>query len=99
MNCFIGLFIFVIGTVLGSFYNVVGWRLPRGESIVSPPSHCPNCNHKLKILDLIPILSYVFQKGKCRYCHQKIAWYYPIFEFLCGLVFLLCYLVIYCYIF
>ncbi len=93
MNCFIGLFIFVIGTVLGSFYNVVGWRLPREESIVSPPSHCPNCNHKLKILDLIPILSYVFQKGKCRYCHQKIAWYYPIFEFLCGLVFLLCYLV------
>lgn len=93
MNCFIGLFIFVIGTVLGSFYNVVGWRLPREESIVSPPSYCPNCNHKLKILDLIPILSYVFQKGKCRYCHQKIAWYYPIFEFLCGLVFLLCYLV------
>lgn len=79
--------------ILGSFYNVVGWRLPKGESIIYPPSHCPNCNHQLKILDLIPVFSFILQRGKCRYCKNKIAWYYPVFEFLCGIVFMLCYLV------
>lgn len=93
MNYLFCIFFLLLGMILGSFYNVVGWRLPKGESIIYPPSHCPNCNHQLKILDLIPIFSFILQRGKCRYCKNKIAWYYPVFEFLCGIVFMLCYLV------
>lgn len=93
MNYLFCIFFLLLGMILGSFYNVVGWRLPKGESIIYPPSHCPNCNHQLKILDLIPVFSFIFQRGKCRYCKNKIAWYYPVFEFLCGIVFMLCYLV------
>lgn len=93
MQIFYIIFFFILGTVLGSFYNVVGWRLPIGESIVTPPSHCPNCKHRLSAFDLIPILSYIFQKGKCRYCKKHIAWYYPVFELFCGILFALCFLV------
>ena len=64
---------FIIGLFLGSFYNVVGYRLPKGESIVFPPSHCPNCKHRLSALELIPVLSFFIQRGKCRHCHEKIA--------------------------
>ena len=53
---------FIIGTIFGSFYNVVGYRIPKDESIIYPPSHCPKCNHKLKYFELIPILSYIIQK-------------------------------------
>lgn len=83
---------FILGTLLGSFYNVVGWRLPKGESIVSPPSHCPNCNHRLKFWELIPILSFFFQRGKCTSCKQKISWFYPVFEACCGLLFALAFI-------
>ena len=93
MNYLFCIFFLLLGMILGSFYNVVGWRLPKGESIIYPPSHCHNCNHQLKILDLIPVFSFILQRGKCRYCKNKIAWYYPVFEFLCGIVFMLCYLV------
>lgn len=93
MNYLFCIFFLLLGMILGSFYNVVGWRLPKGESIIYPPSHCPNCNHQLKILDLIPIFSFILQRGKCHYCKNKIAWYYPVFEFLCGVIFMLCYLV------
>lgn len=93
MNYLFCIFFLLLGMILGSFYNVVGWRLPKGESIIYPPSHCPNCNHQLKILDLIPVFSFILQRGKCRYCKNKITWYYPVFEFLCGIVFMLCYLV------
>jgi len=82
---------FALGTVLGSFYNVVGYRLPKGESIVYPSSHCPNCKHKLKPWELIPILSFVIQLGKCNVCKQKISYFYPIFELLGGVLFLLSY--------
>lgn len=87
MTIYYALCFFILGTLLGSFYNVVGWRLPRGESIVSPPSHCPNCNHKLKFWELLPILSFFLQRGKCTSCKQKISWFYPIFEACCGLLF------------
>lgn len=87
--CFV---FFIFGTVLGSFFNVVGYRLPRNESIVYPPSHCPNCNHRLKMGELIPIFSYLIQGGKCKNCHKHISLYYPIFEALCGLAFLLAYI-------
>ena len=85
--CVIGMFI--IGAVFGSFFNVVGYRLPKGESIITPPSHCPNCNHRLKWYELFPIISFFIQKGKCRKCKEKISWFYPIFETVCGLLFAL----------
>ncbi len=94
MQIFIYLMIFVIGTVLGSFYNVLGYRLPKGKSIVFPSSHCPNCKHKLKFLDLFPILSYVFLKGKCRYCKKKISIIYPVMELITGILFAVSY---YCF--
>ena len=82
----------MMGTILGSFYNVVAYRLPKGESIIYPASHCPNCNHKLRPWELIPIFSYLLQGGKCVSCKQKISIFYPISEILCGLLFVFCYL-------
>lgn len=84
--------IFIIGTIFGSFYNVIGFRVPKNESIITPSSHCPKCNHKLKFYELIPILSYIIQRGKCRKCQQKISLFYPIFELLTGLLFVCAYL-------
>lgn len=78
---------FVLGLFLGSFYNVVGYRLPVGESIVFPPSHCPKCNHRLSFLEMVPVLSYFFQRGKCKHCGEKIPLFYPIIEFSTGLLF------------
>lgn len=85
--------LFIFGTVLGSFYNVVGYRLPKGESLVKPSSHCPNCNHKLKPYELIPIFSFLFLGRKCINCKQKISWFYATFEFLTGVLFTISYLV------
>lgn len=84
---------FIFGTIFGSFYNVVGYRLPRGQSIAFPPSHCPKCGHRLTPLELIPIFSFLFQKGKCKNCGDKISWFYAIFEFFTGLLFCISYLV------
>lgn len=78
---------FMMGAILGSFYYVVAYRIPKGESIVSPPSHCPNCNHRLGPLELVPIFSYLFQLGKCKNCKCKISIFYPLFEIVCGLLF------------
>ncbi len=83
---------FLFGLCFGSFYNVVGYRLPRNMSIVSPASHCTSCNHKLNIKDLFPIFSYILLRGKCRYCKAKVGLFYPIFEIITGLLFLFCYL-------
>ncbi len=84
---------FVFGCVFGSFYNVVGYRLPKHESLIRPASHCPKCNHKLSPWELIPILSFIFQKGKCRNCHTKISGFYPLFECATGCLFALSYLI------
>ncbi len=92
MEVLISIYLFIIGTVFGSFYNVVGYRLPNGDSIAFPPSHCPNCNHKLKFWELIPIISFIFQKGKCTNCKEKISFIYPFFEGLTGILFVLSYL-------
>jgi leader peptidase (prepilin peptidase)/N-methyltransferase len=62
----------LLGLFTGSFLNVCIDRLPRGESIVFPPSHCESCSHKLSVIDLIPVFSYLFLKGRCRYCRTKI---------------------------
>ncbi|TKI71603.1 prepilin peptidase [Lysinibacillus mangiferihumi] len=79
--------VFVFGLVFGSFFNVVGLRVPRKESIVKPPSHCTTCQRQLPAIDLIPVLSYIFLGGKCRSCGQKIAWIYPLMELLTGILF------------
>lgn len=92
LNYVLILCFFVIGTIFGSFYNVVGYRVPNGQSLLYPSSHCTNCNHKLSPLELIPIISYLFLKGKCRKCKQKISLFYPFFEFLTGILFVLSYL-------
>lgn len=91
MDIYYGIVLFVFGTVLGSFYNVVGYRLPKGESLIYPSSHCPKCNHKLGTSELVPIFSYIFQKGKCKNCKEKISLFYPIFELSSGLLFMLAY--------
>jgi len=80
--------IFLFGLAIGSFTNVLIYRLPREESIVFPGSHCPNCNHELKWYDNIPLISYFFLKGKCRYCKEKISIRYPLLEFLNGIIYL-----------
>lgn len=81
--------IFILGIYFGSFFTLATYRLPKGEDIIHKHSYCPNCNHKLGILDLIPVLSYIFLGGKCRYCNNKIGIRYFIFEILTGLVFVL----------
>ena len=87
------LLFFIIGIIFGSFYNVVGYRVPKGESLVYPPSHCTKCNHRLSPLELIPIFSFLFLGGKCKVCKEKISWFYPIFEFSSGVLFSASYIV------
>ncbi|MEI7833684.1 MAG: prepilin peptidase [bacterium] len=82
------IFTALLGTVVGSFLNVCIYRLLRCESLVHPPSHCPNCNHRLGFLDLFPIFSYLFLGGKCRYCKVKITPRYAIIEAITGILFL-----------
>ena len=91
MGTYYIVFNFILGILCGSFFNVVGYRLPKEESIVFPASHCPNCNHKLGPLELIPIISYFFLGGKCKECKQKISIIYPIFELTTGALFALSY--------
>ncbi|MET3683122.1 leader peptidase (prepilin peptidase)/N-methyltransferase [Alkalibacillus flavidus] len=81
------LYIIVLGLVLGSFYNVVGLRVPNGESIVKPPSHCPTCDRRLKWYELIPVFSYIMQRGRCRQCQTTISTAYPLFEALTATLF------------
>ncbi|GKV54421.1 type 4 prepilin-like proteins leader peptide-processing enzyme [Sporosarcina sp. NCCP-2222] len=83
---YVGLF-FVYGLIFGSFFNVVGLRVPKKESIVSPPSHCGSCGRQLKPLDLIPVLSYIVLGGKCRTCDNRISYMYPVMEVVTGLLF------------
>ncbi|WP_336881768.1 prepilin peptidase [Priestia koreensis] len=82
-------YIFLLGITLGSFYNVVGLRVPEGKSIVRPRSACPGCQHELTALELVPVLSYMMQGGKCKNCRSKISPLYPIVEFLTGALFVL----------
>lgn len=82
---------FLYGLIFGSFFNVVGLRIPKKESIVHPPSHCTVCDRSLTIKDLVPVFSYVFLKGKCRGCGTKIHWVYPVMELVTGLLFAFAY--------
>ncbi len=85
----LNIIIFIFGLCLGSFLNVVICRLKTKESIIKSRSHCPDCHKVLKWHDLIPVLSFVWQKGRCRYCGQRISWQYPLVEISTGLLFLL----------
>ena len=82
---------FIMGASLGSFFNVCIYRIPNKKSVVNPPSHCYNCNTRLKPLDLVPILSWTLLRGKCRYCGQKISPRYALVELLTGILFILVY--------
>ncbi|GEQ20856.1 prepilin peptidase [Clostridium butyricum] len=84
--------VIILGLVIGSFLNVCIYRIPREESISYPPSHCGNCGHNLHPVDLIPIISYVFLKGKCRYCKEKISIRYPMIEGLNCILYLVIYM-------
>lgn len=88
----VNFYIFLLGITLGSFYNVVGLRVPVNQSIITPPSHCPSCGRRLTILDLVPVFSYIFLSGKCRTCHSKISPIYPIIEAATGFLFLFSFL-------
>ena len=77
-------FIAVLGLLIGSFSNVLIWRLPRRENINFPPSHCPACDHGLAPLDLVPVLSWAALGGKCRYCKAPISVRYPVIELITG---------------
>ncbi len=81
--------IFIIGTLFGSFFSLAIYRIPLKQDITHERSYCPKCNHRLEFLDLIPILSYVFLGGKCRYCKEKIRPRYILLELFSGILFLL----------
>lgn len=89
MDYILYLLIFCIGTVFGSFFTLAIYRIPLRQDITHTRSYCPNCNHKLSFWDMIPILSYLFLGGKCRYCKQKIRPRYLLLEVLSGIVFVL----------
>lgn len=85
--------VFLFGLLIGSFLNVCILRIPQGESIVLPPSHCPACNAEIKPYDNIPVLSWLALRGHCRHCKARISIQYPMVELLTALLFLACYLV------
>ncbi len=84
--------LFLLGAIMGSFFAVVSTRVPNNESIISPRSHCEFCNHILSSIELIPILSYLLQKGKCKSCGKKISPYYITTEIAGGILFALSYI-------
>lgn len=92
MNIIYIIYMFVIGTIMGSFFNVIGHRLSKNESAIKPRSHCEFCGHILAWHELIPIISFLIQGGKCRKCRAKLSWWYPLIEIITGLFFMSCYL-------
>lgn len=92
LQLFFRFIVFTMGLVVGSFLNVCIYRIPEKKSIVFPPSSCPDCEHNLSPKDMIPVLSYIFLKGKCRYCRNPISVQYSLVEFFTGIIWLLVYL-------
>ena len=91
MKILIGVFVFLFGIVIGSFLNVLIYRMPRGLNFTKGSSFCPDCKHELKWYDLFPLFSWIFLGGKCRYCKAKISPIYPIVEALTGVLWVLAY--------
>lgn len=87
MNIFLYVILFIMGSFFGSFYTLAVYRIPKRQDITHTHSYCPNCQHKLGLLDLIPIFSYIFLRGKCRYCKEKIRPRYLILEIFSGCLF------------
>lgn len=85
-------FVFVLGASIGSFLNVLVYRLPAGISLLSPPSRCPRCLTRLKPYDNVPIVGWLWLRGRCRYCRVRISPRYPWVEFVSGLLFLMLFL-------
>ncbi|MBM3246552.1 MAG: prepilin peptidase, partial [Candidatus Omnitrophica bacterium] len=83
------IFVFIFGSIVGSFLNVCIYRMPKGQSVVWPGSHCPNCEKKIHWYDNAPFISYVVLRGRCRFCKQKISPVYLIVELLTAIIFLL----------
>ena len=79
----------LIGLCIGSFLNVVIYRLPRGQSLITPPSRCRNCGYLLRWYDNIPVLSWLFLRARCRKCGTPVSWQYPVVELITGALFLL----------
>ena len=88
---YLGLFI-ILGLLIGSFLNVLIIRIPKGESVVFPSSHCVKCKEKLKWWHNIPLLSWILLKGRCYFCNEKISWQYPLIESLSAFLFAISYL-------
>ncbi|MEM4260110.1 MAG: prepilin peptidase [Candidatus Woesearchaeota archaeon] len=91
-NILIIFYLAILGLIIGSFLNVVIFRINKEENFIVGRSHCMYCKKKLKALDLIPVLSFLFLKGKCRYCKKKISLQYPLVEIFTALVFVFSYL-------
>lgn len=91
MDLLVSFFMFVFGLCIGSFLNVVIFRLEKNESM-GGRSHCPRCGHQLAWFDLIPVASFLMLQGKCRFCHEKISVQYPLVELATGLAFVLIFL-------
>ena len=89
MDIFFYIIIFIIGILFGSFYTLAVYRIPKGQDITHTHSYCPKCEHKLGFLDLIPVFSYIFLGGKCRYCKEKIRPRYFIIELISGIFFVI----------
>ena len=87
MLIFLGVLLFLLGASFGSFLNVLVYRLPKGEDFLISRSFCPNCRNKLVWYDLIPVLSFLILKCRCRFCQKKISWQYPAVELISGLFF------------
>ncbi len=83
----LGVWALVLGLIIGSFLNVVIHRLPRDESLMRPGSHCPRCGHSVAPRDNVPVLSYLWLRGRCRHCRERISLRYPAIEILTGLLF------------
>lgn len=86
------IFILLLGLVIGSFLNVCIFRIPREESISFPPSHCTNCDNKIKAYDLVPVISFLLLRGKCRHCGERISMKYPLIELITSVLFLALYI-------
>ena len=93
---FFGVCAFLFGACLGSFLNVVVWRMPRGKSVIFPPSHCPRCKHRLAWYENLPVVSWMFLRGRCLSCKLPISVKYPLGELLTALLYTAVYLKV-CY--
>jgi len=89
MTMIFSLFIFIFGLIVGSFLNCIVYRIEQEESFLGGRSKCPKCQHSLGWKDLIPVFSFLFLKGKCHYCREKISWQYPLVELLTAFLFVL----------